>query len=340
MTAPHGSESSKPAQSSPASGAGQQRSAQPAAPQRFVAGAVDLGHVKAQADQRDRHAEQAAAAGVSVDYVARTATIEADTFEPDLVMRSTQVPVILLVGLERSEASEALRALLSRLVEIPDVPQEQLAWVFRYINADQYPEMAQALGVQGLPTVIALAGGRPAASFQGAQPEEQVEQWIAQLTQAFAGRLQGLPSDGTAEEEDVDPRMAQAAEALSAGDHDAAISIYDAILADTPNDSEAKSARAQTVVLKRVGDRTDLSEQIAAAKADHTDVAAAEVVADALLLQGDKVAAFDALIATISATVGDERTRTKDRLLELFAMYDPADPEVIAARTKMASALF
>jgi putative thioredoxin len=36
----------------------------------------------------------------------------------------------------------------------------------------------------------------------------------------------------------------------------------------------------------------------------------------------------------------DERDALRDRLLDLFSLYDPADPTVIDARTRMASALF
>ena len=37
---------------------------------------------------------------------------------------------------------------------------------------------------------------------------------------------------------------------------------------------------------------------------------------------------------------GDEQKIVKDRLLELFALADPADPRVIKARTQLANALF
>jgi putative thioredoxin len=42
----------------------------------------------------------------------------------------------------------------------------------------------------------------------------------------------------------------------------------------------------------------------------------------------------------VKSTSGDERTRVKDRLLELFSLVDPADPRVIKARAELANALF
>ena len=61
--------------------------------------------------------------------------------------------------------------------------------------------------------------------------------------------------------------------------------------------------------------------------------------ADQLILQGDKTAAFDTLIDKIAAR-GSDAAAAKERLLELFTLFEAGDSEVIAARTKMASALF
>jgi putative thioredoxin len=49
---------------------------------------------------------------------------------------------------------------------------------------------------------------------------------------------------------------------------------------------------------------------------------------------------FKRLLALISLTSGDEQKRAKERLIELFALVDPADPRVIKARAALASALF
>jgi len=46
------------------------------------------------------------------------------------------------------------------------------------------------------------------------------------------------------------------------------------------------------------------------------------------------------LIALIKRTDGDERTAARTRLIELFELFDAADPEVLAARRKLANALY
>lgn len=324
---------------------------QPNAPQgpaqgsgpRFVGGAIDLGDVKARAQAREEAAERMSQAGQAaggVGEVARFAEVTPETFEQDLVIRSTQVAVVLLFGTPRSEASENLKDMLGRLAHMVDVPQQDVKFVVRYVDVDTNGEIAQALEVKAVPTVIALAGGRPLTQFEGAQPEEQVKQWIEAVINATDGKLQGLPpasGEPASQEEPEDPRMVEAATKLETGDFAGAIAAYDAILAAEPAHAEAKAARANTLLLQRV---QEADAAVASGNEESNPVEAAGQEADRLLLAGEKEKAFDVLIEQIRVNAGDERDAAKQRLLDLFAMYEAGDPDVIAARTRMASALF
>lgn len=296
--------------------------AQPRGP-RFVAGAIDLADVKARAQQRQQAASsaggQTSVAGDPAE-VARFAEVTPESFEQDLVVRSTQVAVVLLIGSERSEASEELKSILGRLVQAVDLPQEKLLWVVRYVDVDKNAEIAQALQVRAVPTVMALAGGRPLTQFQGAQPEEQVSQWVAAVEQAVAGKLSGLPPAGE-QEPAADPRFEKAAQLIDAGEHAEAVAVYDEMLAEDPANAEARAARANALLVQRVS-----------GSGGHE--------ADRLIVAGDKVAAFDLLIEEIRMNAGAERDRAKAHLLELFGLFEADDDDVIAARTRMASALF
>ena len=64
------------------------------------------------------------------------------------------------------------------------------------------------------------------------------------------------------------------------------------------------------------------------------------VAADFEIAAGAQQQAFDRLISALSLTAGEDKTRVKERLLELFALFEPSDPVVLTARQKMASALF
>lgn len=186
-------------------------------PNRFVAGAIDLGEVKARAEARS----QAQRAGQSsVAEVEPTVTITMDNVEEQLIKRSMQVPVVVLIGTPRSPDSEQLRADLSQIAS-----GASLSFIFAYIDADATPQVAQMFGIQGLPTVVALAQGQPLANFEGGQPMEALQQWTAAVVKAVEGKLPGITGDDAEAEPAEDPRFEPATEALNAGDFDAAIAV-------------------------------------------------------------------------------------------------------------------
>jgi putative thioredoxin len=166
------------------------------------------------------------------------------------------------------------------------------------------------------------------------QPPEQLRRWLDSLLNATAGKLGG---DGE-EPEQVDPALAQAREHLDAGDFDAALAAYQALLEANPNHAEAKGAVRQIGFLQRATSRAPGA--IIAADAAPGDIEVVFAAADVEILQQNVAAAFERLIALIKRTSGDERTKVRTRLIELFDLFDPADPEVIAGRRKLANALY
>jgi putative thioredoxin len=81
-------------------------------------------------------------------------------------------------------------------------------------------------------------------------------------------------------------------------------------------------------------------DAVAIADAAPGDIQAAFAAADVQLLNQDVPAAFERLIALVRRTSGDERTSARTRLIELFDLFDPTDPEVIAGRRNLANALY
>jgi putative thioredoxin len=198
--------------------------------------------------------------------------------------------------------------------------------------------IAQAFGVQGIPTVIAVAAGQPLADFQGSQPEEQVKQWLAAVVDAVRGKLPGAGDDQGEAPVPEDPRFVAAEEALDRGDIAGAEAAYEAILAAEPANEEAKAALRQVRFFGRA--RELPADAIAVADADPGNIDAAFTAADAELFNQQPEAAFDRLIGLIKRTAGDDRNRVRTRLVELFELFDTADPVVVAARRKLATALY
>lgn len=288
-----------------------------------LAGAVDLSALKQRpATESAGPAGAGGPGGVEVTEA---------NLEAEVLIRSSQVPVVVLLWSPRSDSSVALGQTLADLAAA-----DAGKWSLATVNVDTTPRVAQMFGVQAVPTVVALAGGQPISSFQGPQPADQLRRWIDSLLEATAGKLSG--SGDPDQPEQVDPEVAQARAHLDNGDFDAALSAYQAILDANPNHVEAKGAVRQIVFLQRA--TTQSPDAVAVADAAPGDVDAAFAAADVEILQQQVSAAFDRLIALVKRTAGDDRTRVRTRLIELFELFDPADPEVVAGRRNLANALY
>ncbi|MFG1932331.1 tetratricopeptide repeat protein [Mycobacterium sp. NPDC048908] len=287
-----------------------------------MAGAVDLSSLKQRpAPSGEGGAGAAQPAGVEITEA---------NLEAQVLVRSSQVPVVVLLWSPRSEASAQLGDILGQLAAA-----DGGKWSLATVNVDTVPRVAQMFGVQAVPTVVALAAGQPISSFQGVQPPDQLRRWVDSLLNATAGKLGGGEGD---EPEQVDPELAKAREHLDNGDFDAALTAYQALLTANPNHAEAKGAVRQIGFLQRATSRAPGAVVAADAKPD--DIELAFAAADVDILQQNVAAAFDRLIGLVKRTTGDDRTKVRTRLIELFDLFDPADPEVIAGRRKLANALY
>ena len=301
----------------------------------YVGGALDLSQVKARAEARQKAQESphANASGVQPFF-----TVTESSFEQDVVRRSAEVPVVVLIGTARSTQSEQLRTDLQDLAM-----QGNLSFLVAYVDADATPQVAQVFGVKNLPTVVALGAGQPLTNFEGAQPKDALKQWVETLVQNVGPQLKGLQGDHGSEqpqEEEEDPRLQEAESFLNAGDFDGALNVYNSILDSEPDNVQIKQARDTTMLLKRLDPANQTEDPIAAAEADKGDVDKQMRAADAEVVAGAPEKAFERLIETMKVTAGDEKARVRGRLLELFGLFEASDPRVLEARTKLASALY
>ena len=299
---------------------------------RYVAGAFDLGALKEQAQEKSE--------GLPAFFTVTQANLESE-----VLRRSLQVPVIVVVGSAQAEGNADMKKDFAELADAG-----AMSFLVGYVDADATPEIAQALGVRGVPTVLAVAAGQPVTSFEGVQPRAALEQWISQIVQAVGPQLPGLPegpvqAGATADEEEPtpaeDPRLEQATAALNAGDFAAATAVYDEIIAENPpNVAEIRQARGTVELVQRLDPANRTTDAVAEAEADPASVDKQLDAADAEIVAGTPERAFQRLIDTMTAQAGEDRTRVRKRLLELFALFDNADPRVREARTRLASALY
>jgi len=296
-----------------------------------MAGAVDLSGLKQRAQQTASAGGPGGRTAAAADGGADVAAVTEANFEEQVLLRSDEVPVVVVLWSPRSEACVELVETLAGLAA-----EDTGKWSLATVNVDVSPRVAQIFGVDAVPTVVALAAGQPISSFQGVQPPDQLRRWVDSLVSATAGKLKG--PTGSEEPEALDPELVAARQHLEAGDFEAARSSYQAILDADPGSVEAKGAIRQIDFLTRA--TTQRPDAVAVADAAPGDIEAAFAAADLQILNQDVSAAFDRLIALVRSTSGDERTAVRTRLLELFELFDPADPDVVVGRRNLANALY
>ena len=280
-------------------------------------GAVDLS-ARASAPTPAESAAPVAGEGLHIPLITTT---DEENFQ-DVMSTSQAVPVIMIMWSPRSLESKPALAMLE------EITREQ-AGKFQLVEVDidQAPAIAQAFQIQGVPTVVALVGGRPVPLFQGAASKEQVLPIVTQVLDA-AAQMGVTARIAVAAEDTVAPTPPEheaplAAEA--AGNLDEAIAGWQKVIELNPRDEDAKSHLSRVRFAARA-----YGEQ-------NTDDPAAR--ADAMFAAGDAAGAFDVLLDLLAATKDDEeRDALRLRLLDLFRVAG-STPEVSKARTRLAMLL-
>lgn len=234
------------------------------------------------------------------------------------------------------------------------------------VNIDENPELAQALRVQSVPTVYAFFGGQPVNAFAGMRPPSEIKAFIDQLVR--------MARQGQPDALDIPQVLAQAAQALAAGDAGTAQGLYMAILEQDEGNVQAYTGLVRTLIA--AGARDDARHMIenapeaiakdaqfaaartalalaesapagslaalqAASDADPASHQARFDLAGALFAAGRKGEAIDALIEILRRGGREwEDEKARKELLKFFDALGPSDPETLAGRRKLSAVLF
>lgn len=297
------------------------------------AGAMDLSALVNRAKQAQAPAAPAAPAGASA-YVRDITESEMG----QIVELSNTVPVILeIYG----------QGVTPQMGGVIDKYQGKL--LLATLNADQAPQLVQALQIQGIPTVLAIIQGRPAPLFQGQAPEAEITPVLDEVLKVagqagVTGVLPGsehLAEDGSVESEEppLSPEHQRAFDALSANDWDGAEAAYRDALAKAPADTDAKVGLAQVGLLKRLGSQSAETIRDSAAK-NPGDLDAQLLVADLDVSGGHLDDGFSRLLGLFATADADVKDTLRARMLEYFDIAGPTHPSVIAARQRLTSLLY
>ena len=233
------------------------------------------------------------------------------------------------------------------------------------INVDENQELAQQMRIQSIPAVYAFKNGRPVDGFVGALPDSQVKQFVQRVS--AGGGAKG-PSP-------IEEAVEMAKEAIAAGDHGRAATIFTQVLQHEPDNVEAIAGLARAYIarndLERAKQTLDRAPkeslghaEIAAARAslelaeagskakgalgelkarierDPKDFQARNELASALFAAGEREAAIDELLEIIRRNRAWNDEAARKQLLKFFEAMGPTDPLTVAARRRLSSILF
>jgi tetratricopeptide repeat domain protein len=280
-------------------------------------GAVDLS-ARSSAPTAPEASASAAGEGLHIPLITST---DEENFQ-DVMSTSQAVPVIMVMWSSRSLESKPALAMLEEITR-----EHAGAFQLVEVDIDTAPAIAQAFQIQGVPTVVALVGGRPVPLFQGGASKEQVLPVVSQVLEAAA--QMGINARIAVAAEDTAPPIPPEHEAPLAAEEegrlDEAIALWERVVELNPRDEAAKSHLSRVRFAQRA-----YGEQ-------SSDDPAAR--ADALFAAGDAAGAFDVLLELLAASSDEEeRDALRLRLLDLFRVAG-STPEVSKARTRLAMLL-
>ena len=232
------------------------------------------------------------------------------------------------------------------------------------LDVDKEKVVAAQFQIRSIPTVYAIFQGQPVADLTPYRTE-------GQLTRALDQLLGQLPVKGEAQarEAEIEPLIAMGEEVLATGDAPRAESIFRQILDMAPDNPEVIGGLARALV---ADGRTDEAQAVLDGVADHPAIARARAALDvataaparetaeleqrvaadpddhqarydlagALMANGDRDGAVDALLEIIARDREWNEGAARTRFLQLLESVGLEDPWARAQRRRLSALLF
>jgi putative thioredoxin len=278
-------------------------------------------------------------------------------FMADVIQESLKQPVLVDFWAEWCGPCKQLTPVIEKAVKAAKGRVKLVK-----MDIDKYPQIAGQLGVQSIPAVFAFSKGQPVDGFMGALPESQVKAFIERLV-------------GPGGPDSVEALLAEADQALAAGDQALASQLFAQVYEEDPENlkaiaglarvaveaGELEQARA-TLSLTPQGKESDpaiagaraaleLAEQakavggdlaglVAAVEADPKNHQARFDLALGLAAAGRREEAADALLEIVRRDRAWNEDGARKQLVQFFEAWGPTDEATVSGRRRLSSILF
>jgi putative thioredoxin len=217
------------------------------------------------------------------------------TFVKDVIEESKRQPVLIDFWAPWCGPCKQLTPILEKAVKAAK-GKVKLA----KLNVDEHPavfqQIAQMMGIQSIPAIVAFVNGQISDGFMGALPENQVVQFLERLTK---GKIGG-------EEKDA---FAAAEAALAQGDAATAASLYANLLAQDGTNVPALAGLARTYLQTGAIEQAKQTlAMVPEAKKNDAAVAAARAALE-VAEQAQSVGPLDELKKKVEANPLDHQAR-------------------------------
>ncbi len=274
-----------------------------------------------------------------VTTTANIIDVDADSFEEAVIAASHERPVVVDFWAAWCGPCRQLTPMLERAVG-----EQDGRVLLAKVDVDANQSLAQRYRVQGIPQVVGFRDGTAVAQFTGVQPEAKLAAFIEDLLpteadQAVARARSATGVDAIAELEralQLDPNHREAAiglaQLLRTEDPDRAM----ALIAPHRPDPAAEAVATRIELAQDGGDTTALRARVEAGDASADDHLA---LGRALAAEDDHEHAIEQLLIAVELG-GETREPAREQLVRLFSLLGDQDPRVVAARPRLARALF
>jgi putative thioredoxin len=300
---------------------------------------------------------EAPAAAPATDLIADTTT---QTFVKDVVDASKTRPVLVDFWAPWCGPCKQLTPVLEKVVKAAKGKVKLVK-----MNIDEHPpifqQIAQQMGIQSIPAVLAFVNGQPIDGFLGALPEKQITEFVERLIKDRVG----------GEEKDA---LAAADAALAEKDYAGAAELYAHVLQQDANnvaalaglarcyvgtgnieqakktlgmvpeakqnDTAVAAARAAIELAEQTKDLGSVADLEAKVAADPKDYQARFDLALALNAKGNREGAIDQLIEIVKRDRKWNDDGARKQLVQLFDAWGPTDEATLNGRKRLSSVLF